>query len=231
MPVLNSRVAVAIPRPVRYLNGRTIAKDAMQNDDGLSRRSFLLAATGGLSAAWLTFTWAEVANAAHDAHTTVQTADASRTSFLTSIEAADVSAIASQIIPSDATPGAREAGVVFFIDRALATFFSRMAATFRTQLAEFGVACRTHHPSVASFAALSSQQQIEFLETVDHTPFFDSMRFLTVLGMFATPGYGGNRDGVGWKLLGFEDQHVFQPPFGYYDRDYPGFIIEPVKPA
>jgi gluconate 2-dehydrogenase gamma chain len=203
----------------------------MQNHDGLSRRSFLLAASSGVGATWLTFTWAEVANAAHDAHAVVQSADASRTSFFTSLEAADVSAIASQIIPTNATPGAREAGVVFFIDRALATFFSRMAGTFRSQLADFGAMCRTHHPSVTSFAALSSPQQIEFLETVEHTPFFDSMRFLTVLGMFAMPGYGGNRDGVGWKLLGFEDQHVFQPPFGYYDRDYPGFVIEPVKSA
>ena len=26
--------------------------------------------------------------------------------------------------------------------------------------------------------------------------------------MFTLPAYGGNRDGVGWKLIGFEDQHV-----------------------
>jgi gluconate 2-dehydrogenase gamma chain len=200
----------------------------MQNNDGLSRRSFLLTAGAGLGATWLTFDWAEVANAAHDAHTVSQTGGSS---FLTSNEAADVSAIASQIIPSDATPGAREAGVVFFIDRALATFFSRMAGPFRAQVAEFQAKCRAHEPTVASFAALSSPQQIEFLTTVEHTPFFESMRLLTVLGMFTMPGYGGNRDGVGWKLLGFEDQHVFQPPFGHYDRDYPGFIIEAVKPA
>lgn len=40
------------------------------------------------------------------------------------------------------------------------------------------------------------------------------------------PKYGGNRDGIGWKLLGFEIQHSFQPPFGFYDRDYPGFAAE-----
>jgi hypothetical protein len=44
--------------------------------------------------------------------------------------------------------------------------------------------------------------------------------------MFTLPTYGGNRDGVGWKLIGFEDRHTFQPPFGYYDRDYPGFAPE-----
>ena len=35
--------------------------------------------------------------------------------------AAEIEAIAARIIPSDATPGAREAGVVYFIDRALST--------------------------------------------------------------------------------------------------------------
>ena len=39
----------------------------------------------------------------------------------------------------------------------------------------------------------------------------------------ASPEYGGNRDGVGWRMIGFVDEHAFQPPFGYYDRDYPGF--------
>ena len=47
---------------------------------------------------------------------------------------------------------------------------------------------------------------------------------LTLFGMFSMPAYGGNRDGVGWTLIGFEDAHVFHPPFGYYDRDYPGFV-------
>ena len=37
-------------------------------------------------------------------------------------QAADVDAMAAQIIPTDSTPGAREARVVQFIDRALVTF-------------------------------------------------------------------------------------------------------------
>jgi len=43
--------------------------------------------------------------------------------------------------------------------------------------------------------------------------------------MFALPSYGGNRDGIGWTLLGFDDTHAYAPPFGYYDRDYAGFIV------
>jgi gluconate 2-dehydrogenase gamma chain len=202
----------------------------MRNDE-VSRRSFLQAAGGSLGAAWLALSWSEIAAAAHGAHEAAQTAGVSSISFLTKSEAADVEAIAAQIIPTDATPGAREAGVVFFIDHTLATFFSRMAQSFRTGLAEFRAECVMRHPAVASFAALSSQEQIEFLKSVEHTPFFSSMRFLTVLGMFAMPGYGGNRDHIGWKLLGFEDQHIFQPPFGDYDRDYPSFVIDTEKSA
>jgi hypothetical protein len=41
--------------------------------------------------------------------------------------------------------------------------------------------------------------------------------------MFALPAYGGNASEQGWQLLGFEDTHAFAPPFGHYDRDYPGF--------
>jgi Gluconate 2-dehydrogenase subunit 3 len=83
-------------------------------------------------------------------------------------------------------------------------------------------------PTDETFAALSNGQQIEFLTQVERTPFFERIRLLTLVGMFALPKYGGNRDNVGWKLIGFQDQHVFTPPFGYYDRDYPGFQIQVV---
>ena len=28
-------------------------------------------------------------------------------------------------------------------------------------------------------------------------------------------------------LIGRDREHAFQPPFGYYDKDYPGFQIAP----
>jgi gluconate 2-dehydrogenase gamma chain len=199
------------------------------NHDDVSRRAFLQAMSGALGVSLLGLNWSEVANAAHDAHMAAKSPGGAAPAFLTSAEAADVEAIAAQIIPTDGTPGAREAGVIHFIDRALATYFARMDDNFRAQLAAFQAACHARYPEAASFAALSSDQQIEFLKTVDQTPFFGSMKFLTLLGMFTMPAYGGNRDGVGWKLIGFEDLHAFQPPFGYYDRDYPGFVIEPAK--
>jgi gluconate 2-dehydrogenase gamma chain len=146
-------------------------------------------------------------------------------SFLSAADAADVDAVAAHIIPTDDAPGAREVGIVYFIDRALATFLSRLGSDYRAALHEFQAAFRLRHPEAASFALLPSARQIAYLETVDHTSFFEMTRLLTLLGMFSLPGYGGNRDLAGWKLIGFEDRHFFQPPFGHYDRDYPGFGI------
>jgi len=190
----------------------------------------LSAAAGALGVTSLPLDWGRVAHAAHDA-VAAREGEAVRFMFLTTSEAADVEAIASQIIPTDQTPGAREAGVVYFIDRALGMFFSHMAEDFRSRLTEFRAFCRNRDPDSASFAALTSEQQIELLRAVEHTPFFATMRLLTVMGMFSMPGYGGNRQSVGWELLGFEDQHVFVPPFGYYDRDYPGFEMTSGKSA
>jgi gluconate 2-dehydrogenase gamma chain len=190
------------------------------------RRSILQAIGAALGAAALPLDWTaivEAAQAAHASHAQHAPGAAPKIAFLTAAEAADIEAVAAQIIPTDDTPGAREAGAVYFIDRALGTFFAQMARDYRAHYAEFQTACRARHPDAASFASLTSEQQIEFLETVDRTPFFDTTRLLTLLGMFSMPAYGGNRDGVGWKLLGFEENHIFQPPFGYYDRDYAGF--------
>ena len=196
---------------------------------GYSRRTFVRVMGGALGGAWLTLDLSKVAAAAHAAQQAQEVPGQPSTAFLSQAELADVDAIAAQIIPSDSTPGAREAGVALFIDRALATFFGRMAPDFRSQLAAFRLRCQSQHPDVSSFAALNSAQQIDFLKLVEGTPFFGRMRLLTLVGLFAMPKYGGNRDGIGWNLMGFQDQHIFTPPFGYYDRDYPGFKIEVVS--
>jgi gluconate 2-dehydrogenase gamma chain len=186
----------------------------------VARREFLRVAGQSLGIAWAGLSWSQVLAAADHAHVAARSSKEPSFQFLSPEEAADVEAIAAQIIPTDDTPGAREAGVVYFVDRALATFYSRLATTFRAQLRE-----------VRGFAALRSEEQVELLTRIERTAFFDTIHMLTVLGMFTIPAYGGNRAAVGWTLLGFEDVHTFQPPFGYYDRDYPGFIVDPDPPA
>ena len=196
-----------------------------------SRRSFLLSSGRLLTSAWIAAHWPAIAAAAHHVDDMSGATAPKGFEFLSAADAADVQAIAAQIYPSGATPGATEAHAVYFIDRALGSFFAQLAEPFRTGLHEFQSSCQQWRTSSTAFAALQGTDQIEFLRTVEHVPFFETVRLMTVIGMFAMPAYGGNRDGIGWKLLGFEDQQVFEPPFGYYDRDYPGFASESSKPT
>jgi gluconate 2-dehydrogenase gamma chain len=145
--------------------------------------------------------------------------------YFTAAEAELVDALTAQIVPTDATPGAREAGVVRFIDRALASFFAPLAADLRAGLMDFERHCAAAHPERDRYPRWPADQQTAWLYTVDRTPLFIRLQELTVLGLLTRPDYGGNRDGIGWQLIGFSDQHGYAPPFGHYDRDYPGFGV------
>jgi len=193
------------------------------DEDCAPRRSFLLSSGGLLTSAWLGAQWPAIAAAAHHAEEMAASPASAGFAFLSPAEAADVEAIAAQIVPSGATPGAREAHAIFFIDRALATFFSAGARDFRAGLGDFQARYRAENPA-APFAAADAAAQIAFLHTVDRTAFFGSVRMLTILGMFSSPQYGGNFEQAGWKLMGFEDRHAFSPPFGHYDAEYSGFV-------
>jgi hypothetical protein len=60
-----------------------------------------------------------------------------------------------------------------------------------------------------SIAGLTGEQRIALLKAIEKTDFFQQVRLHTILGFFGQP--------VGQKLLGVEQQMVYQPPFGYYD--------------
>lgn len=203
-----------------------------------SRRSFLAATAKLASATWITLNWSDIAAAAeqaqpadamaHAGHDMAAVAPRSPTT-LTAAEAADVDAIANQIVPGGATPGARDAHVVIFIDNALGSFFNDQLPSFRQGLKAFQTAYAARHGG-APFAKASEAQQIAWLREVDKTPFFLAVRRLTVLGIIAMPKYGGNFEGAGSKLFGVVDRHVWRPPFGYYDKDYAGFTPYPGSP-
>ncbi len=191
-----------------------------------SRRRFLTAGASIASASWISLNWPQIAAAAeHASHAAAAGTSAAPAGFttLTAKEAVEVDAIANQIVPGGDTPGARDARVVFFIDRSLGTFFASELPAFRAGLVAFGEAFAAHDSRGKPFSAAGSARQVAWLHEVDATPFFNTVRRLTLLGLVALPKYGGNRDGAGWKLLGFEDRHIWEPPFGHYDKDYPGF--------
>lgn len=194
-----------------------------------SRRQFMVAIGNLASAGWIAMNWSQIAAAAepkghagHAGHDMGGEAPAKLTT-LSAAEAAEIDAIANQIVPGGATPGARDARVIYFIDNALGSFFAAQLPSFRQGLAEFAHGYATRSGTDKPFSTASSAQQTAWLREVEKTPFFLAVRRLTVLGLIALPKYGGNHDNLGWKLLGVEDNHVWEPPFGYYDKDYAGF--------
>jgi gluconate 2-dehydrogenase gamma chain len=138
--------------------------------------------------------------------------------FFTEREALIVAAAASRIFPSDdAGPGAREAGVVIFIDRQLAGPYGRDRYRY-TQgpfdehaAAEFGYqgqatprdAYREGLKALEGFDRLSPADQDGKLKEIENTHFFAVLRQNTIEGMFCDPMHGGNAGMIGWQLIGF----------------------------
>jgi hypothetical protein len=198
-----------------------------------SRRQFLAAVGNLASAGWITLNWPQIAAAAeqagHGAHAGMHDSAAPPTAIttLSAGEAAEIDAIANLIVPGGATPGARDARVILFIDTALGGFFADQLPAFRQGLAEFQRGHAARFGAAPLFSAAPEAQQMAWLKEVDKTPFFTAVRRLTVLGLIALPKYGGNRENLGWQLIGVEDNHYWEPPFGFYDKDYAGFVPYP----
>jgi Gluconate 2-dehydrogenase subunit 3 len=195
----------------------------------VSRRQFFNKASLGIGSAWLAAHWPDVAAAQEHARHAAQSGEAPRFEFFTAEQAREVEAVASQIIPSDDTPGARETGAVYFIDRALATFDSDKQKPYADGLAELRAKLQELFPGAVSFSAASSDQQIAVLKAIEKSDFFELIRTHTLMGFLCLPERGGNRDGMGWKLIGMEDAHAYAPPFGEYDRDYSGWVAANTK--
>ena len=141
-------------------------------------------------------------------------------SVLSEEEAQEFQAIAARIVPTDETPGATEAGVIYFIDNVLADDREAEHEILRQGMRELQVAAARGISMLRIFIELEPEQQDQLLREVEESPFFGTMRFLTIAGMFSLPEYGGNRDKIGYQLIGFEDRHAWQPPYGSYDADY-----------
>lgn len=210
-----------------------------------SRRQFLLHGIKGISSVWLSARFPAVLSAATHAHQAAKSQSPTKFDFLSPEQAAEIDAISSRIIPTTDTPGAHEAGVVYFIDCALVTFAKSTQKTFLDGLNDLQSLVAEMFPGTIIFSAATPEQQDQILQSLDEqssassarsrrfrpagASFFGIVRALTVMGFLIDPESDrrGNRDGVGWKLIGRDPSHVFQPPFGYYDKDYPGWEPNP----
>ena len=214
-------------------------------DNHLSRRGFLSHSLSGISAAWVAAHWPAMLSAATHARQAAQSASPSKFEFFSPEQAAEIDAISSRIIPSTDTPGAHEAGVVFFIDRALVTFAKDNQKLYTEGLPALQLRVRELFPAVQKFSAATPEQQDQVLESLDEQSgaggrnpyrahggaqsFFETLRVHTISGFLIDPDANkrGNRDGAGWKVIGRDREHMFMPPFGYYDKDYPGWQPNP----
>ena len=191
----------------------------MENGNA-SRRQFLKGTASGLSSAWLALHWPAVLQAHEHARQAAATPN-TKLDFFSAAEAVEIEAMAAQIIPADKSPGASEAGVVYFIDRALVTFDRERQPVYHDGLALLQSRTKEIFPDAIAFSKLNSDQQLQLLTAIEKTEFFETVRVHTIIGFLADPDHGGNRDQIGWKLIGFEQKASFKPPFGYYDADEP----------
>ena len=181
----------------------------------VSRRQFIALAGSTAAGAWLTANRHEILAAGRHA------AQATRFETLSPADAADIEAAAAQIIPTDATPGAKEARVIYFIDKALSTFAKDQKGAMESAAKELRERAAKVQRGAKSFASLSSAQQIAVLTAMEKEkpPLFGVLRFGTIAGMLANPEWGGNYQKIGWRWIGFDDRFSWAPPFGWYDRD------------
>src|SRR5581483_7350962 len=150
-------------------------------DTPTSRRHFLVSSATGLTSLWVTTHWPGILSAqAHAKHATGS--EPTRFEFFSPEQATEVEAICAQIIPTDDTPGAREARVIYFIDRALTTFDSDKQPQYRQGILDLADKTCAMFPGAAKFSSLTSDQQIELLTAIEKTDFFETVRVHTVLG-------------------------------------------------
>lgn len=136
-----------------------------------------------------------------------------RPRFLTREQFETLEAACERIFPTDDEPGARSLGAAAYIDRLLAEDaytgdFLKHRPILTKGLDGLDAAARAAHGK--RFAALSSQQQDALLRGHSDPTFLATLANVTLDGVFYDPFYGGNRDGMGWRIVGFSPSASFR---------------------
>lgn len=182
--------------------------------------------------------------------------------FFSHDERATIEAAVARIVPADEDPGAREAGVIDYIERCLATgaadagvsprekkeyanfilgatggrteeqqsalfelngLGTRHQKAYRDGAARLDSLARELHHG-RGFCELNEEQQDEVLCVLDERrdAFFTLLITHTMEGFYGHPRHGGNRDGIGWKVLGYPGPSFprgNEYPYGWYDAN------------
>ena len=164
-------------------------------------------------------------------------AASSRPEVLTPSQWKALDAMSARLIPTDHQPGAREAGCVNFIDKALADEDSAARPLYEAGLAGLDAAARASHGR--SFAELPEAAQDTLLVEVEagtvagwpaaagpSAIFFETVRVHTLIGFLSHPKYGGNAGYAGWRVSGYPGPRHHRG--GYTPEEVTG--AAPVRP-
>jgi gluconate 2-dehydrogenase gamma chain len=138
---------------------------------------------------------------------------------------ATLEAATERIIPADRDPGAKQAGVIDYIENTLAGYEAEHAPLYASGVQNLDRLARERFAS-DRFISLRPEQQdaiIAHLEK-ERSPFFSLLIEHTMQGFYGDPRHGGNRDRVGWKTIGFPGParpDGYRSPLGWYDANIP----------
>jgi len=115
-------------------------------------------------------------------------------------EGETLQALCGWIIPEDTAPGARQAGVVHYIDRQLARQFREHRETYRSGLAAADRLAGGNYSGAPPERQLAILRQME--QAANTRRFVDLVVTHAMQGFYGDPRHGGNRDFASWRMLG-----------------------------
>ncbi|MCU0700201.1 MAG: gluconate 2-dehydrogenase subunit 3 family protein [Myxococcaceae bacterium] len=134
-----------------------------------------------------------------------------------------LSAATERVLPKDDDAGALDANVPAYIDRILQTpQLENMRKNFVPGLAALDRRCTRMFK--VGFAEATPAQQDEVLTIFKNSPetsgearWYEMLIVLTLEGFLGDPSYGGNKNQVGWNLVGFSlvNKNKADPKPGY----------------
>lgn len=132
--------------------------------------------------------------------------------FFTPEEARCLIAVCEQIIPKDGSPGATDAGVIYYIDRQLSEIFLYDQQTYRLGIKNLQEYCSKKQGKAFEDLAFGDQTNILMLLESNKlnekewpqgksSDFFNLVHNHTMQGFYGSPIHGGNKDYMSFEML------------------------------
>jgi hypothetical protein len=133
--------------------------------------------------------------------------------MLTEQQLTTLHALVDRIIPADDFPGGWQAGVGDYLARQFERDLHPLLDRYRAGLLALNAEAQAG--AGAPFAELDAEHQDALLRRIeagavttawpiDPAAFFQMAVEHAMEGFYADPGNGGNRDGISWRMIGFE---------------------------